>query len=118
MSVIVRGIPQTKRALERVKLEIEAAAPAATKAGGEVVARVMQSNAPRNTGATAGSIAVSTDSLGGGAVAHAGPATAYARFRNFGTVFVSALHWIERSADASIPGVVSAMTELYRAAVK
>jgi HK97 gp10 family phage protein len=111
--VRIFGIPRAKAALRKVELEIQLAAPVAARAGGVAVAREMASLAPQNTGATASSIRVDTD----GPVAHAGPTTPYARFPNFGTVYIAPLHWMEEAAERSHVEIVSAMATAFRAAI-
>jgi hypothetical protein len=58
------------------------------------------------------------DSVGYGATAHVGPTTSYARFREFGTIYVTALHWMEGAALSSIPGIVGRMAAVFKAAVE
>lgn len=117
MSLFVRGIPQTKAALERVRLEIAAASPVATKAGGEIVARDMVARAPRDTGALASSIAVNVVPEADGATASVGPSVPYARFTEFGTVYVTAQHFTAEAAEGSESGIVTAMASIYKAAI-
>ena len=118
MSLFVRGIPRTRLALAAAERAVELAAPTAVRAAGEALAREMVSRAPRATGATASSVRVDVDSLGDGATAHVGPTTSYARFRNFGTVYVSGLHWMEGSADASVGQIVAVQAAIFRAAIE
>ena len=114
----VRGIPQTKAALEKIKLEIEAASPEATKAGGEIVAKAMASRAPRRTGRLASSIRVlEVGSLGDGAVARVGSDAPYDRFVQKGTVFMAAQAYAEDAADSIESAVAAAMAAIYKAAV-
>lgn len=117
MASLVRGIPQTKAALEKAKLEIEAAAPTATKAGAEVVARATASRAPRRTGRLISSIRVSTASLGSGATATVGIDVPYARFPEFGTTYMAGQHFMGDAADSSISGIVSVMAAIYKTAI-
>jgi HK97 gp10 family phage protein len=114
MSLFVRGIPQTKAALARVKAEIEAASPAATRAGGEIVARAMISRAPRDTGRLASSIGVDTSSFGDGAVSKVGADVPYARFVEFGTTFMAAQPFEEEAGNESTSALVTAMVSIYR----
>jgi HK97 gp10 family phage protein len=114
----VRGIPQTKAALAKVKAEIELASPEATKAGGEIVARAMASRAPRRTGRTAASIRVlETSSLGDGAVSRVGAETPYDRFVQKGTVNMAAQPYGEDAADSTPSAVAAAMAAIYKAAI-
>jgi HK97 gp10 family phage protein len=118
MSLFVRGIPATKAALAKVKAEIELAAPEATKAGGEIVARAMVASAPRDTGRLASSIrVVETSSFGDGATSKVGSDVPYARFVEFGTVFMAAQPFAEDAGDSSTSALVTAMASIYRAAI-
>jgi HK97 gp10 family phage protein len=114
----IRGIPQAKAALEKVKLEIEFAAPKATQAGGEIVAKAMASRAPRRTGRLASSIRVlEVASFGEGAVARVGSDVPYARFVEFGTVNMAAQPFEEDAADSTSSAVVAAMAAVFKAAI-
>ncbi|MGH7206839.1 MAG: HK97-gp10 family putative phage morphogenesis protein, partial [Nitrospiraceae bacterium] len=110
----IRGIAQTKAAFAKARAEMEAAAPAASKAAGEVLARTMISRAPRATGATASSIRVDTD----GETAHVGPTMAYARFPEFGTVFISGQHYMTQAADDSQGAIVASIAAILKAALR
>lgn len=109
----LRGTAETKAALARVEAEMKATAPAAARAGAEVVGSAAASNAPRNTGATANSIRVDS----AGETAHVGPTTSWARFTELGTVYVGAQHWLQSAAESSTTGVVSAMASVLKAAI-
>jgi HK97 gp10 family phage protein len=113
----VRGIPQTKAALAKVRAEIELAAPKATQAGGEIVARDMASRAPRNTGRLASGIRVDVSSLGDGAIAKVGSDAPYDRFVQKGTVFMAAQAYGEDAADSTSSAIVAAMAAIFKAAI-
>jgi HK97 gp10 family phage protein len=117
MSVVIRGIPQTKAALARVKVQVEAASPAATRAGGEIVARAMIAGAPRDTGRLASSIQVDTTSIGDGAVSKVGSGVPYDRFVQFGTVFMAPQPYGQSSADSVTTAIVTAMASVFRTAI-
>lgn len=114
MTTIIRGIPQTRAALARVEAEIKVAAPAAARAGAEIIGRAAQSRAPRNTGVTASSITVSSD----GEMARVGPTTAYARFPEFGTVHMAGQHYMQEAADASQGSIVAAVAAILKTAIQ
>lgn len=113
MTTIVRGIPQTKAALARVNAELLAASPAASRAGGEVLARAMMAKAPRNTGRMASGITVSIE----GATAKVGSDVPYARFVEFGTRYMGAQPFEQGAADETTGGIVSAIAAVLRAAI-
>jgi HK97 gp10 family phage protein len=118
MSLFLHGVPQTKAALARVKVEIEAASPAATRAGAEIVARAMISRAPRDTGRLASSIrVVETSSFGDGATSKVGSDVPYARFVEFGTTFMAAQPFEEEAGNESTAALVTAMASIYKAAI-
>lgn len=118
MSVIVRGIPQTKLALKKVQLQIEAAAGPASKAGGEVVQRNMQARAPRRTGFLVSLIGTEVDASGGGAVTKVGSDAPYDRFVQRGTRYMSAQPYGEEAGNASIPGIIEQMAAIFKAAAE
>lgn len=113
MSLIVRGIPQTKAALERVRLEIEAVKGEASKAGGEVLARAMVSRAPRRTGQMASEIGVTMDAD----TAKVGSGANYARFVQSGTRFMSAQPFETEAADETTSSIVAAVAAVLKAAI-
>ncbi|MGH7206894.1 MAG: HK97-gp10 family putative phage morphogenesis protein [Nitrospiraceae bacterium] len=110
----IRGIAQTKAAFAKATAEMEAAAPAASKAAGEVLARAMISRTPRQTGATASSIRVDSEDE----TAHVGPTTSYARFPEFGTVHMSAQHYMMKAADDSQGAIVASIAAILKAALR
>jgi len=112
---MIRGIPATKAALAKVKAEIELAAPKATQAGGEILARAMIASVPRNTGRLASSIrVVDVSSFGDGATARVGSDVPYARFVEFGTTFMAAQPFAEDAADSVPAAIVTAMASIYK----
>lgn len=113
----VHGIPQTKAALAKIRVQVEAASPTAVRAGGEVVQRAMVARAPRDTGALAIGISVDVVSLGEGATAHVGSSASYDRYVQRGTRHMSAQPYGQDAADASHGGVATAMASVYKAAV-
>ena len=117
MTAIVRGIPQTKAALAKIQAEIEFAAPKATQAGGEIVAKAMASRAPRRTGRLASSIRVEVSSFGDGAVAKVGSDAPYDRFVQKGTANMAAQAYGEDAADSTSSAVAAAMAAIYKAAI-
>ena len=114
MTVQIRGIARTNAALLAVAAKMEAAAPFAAQAGAEVVGRQILTRVPRDTGATASSIRVQVD----GEIAHVGPSTIYARFPEFGTVYIPGQHYMEQAAEDSTSAVVSAIATIMKAAVE
>lgn len=112
----LKGTAETKAALAKVRLEIETAAPTATKAGGEVIARSMTSRAPRRTGALASSIRVDVSSSIGGALAKVGTEVPYDRFVQRGTVYMAPQAYGEDAANDTA-GVAAAMAAVYKAAI-
>jgi phage gpG-like protein len=102
---------ETKRALERVRLEIAAAAPTASKAGGAVLARNMQP--PRDTGTLAARIAVVSD----GETAHVGSTVPYDRFVQFGTRNMAAQPYGQQAASDT-SGIVSAIAAVLKTAIR
>lgn len=117
MGFTLRGVAQTKAALAKVQVEIEAASPTAVSEAGKVVASAMSSRAPRDTGRLVSLLAVETDSLGEGATAKVGSDASYDRFVQKGTRNMGAQPYGEDAAQAAAPGVVAAMIAVYRAAL-
>jgi HK97 gp10 family phage protein len=117
MNTILHGLPQTKTALEKAKREIELAAPSAAKAGGEAVARAAASRAPRRTGRLAASIRVETTTLGDGATASVGTDVSYARFPEFGTVYMPGQHFLSDGAKAAEREIVAAAIAVFKSAI-
>jgi HK97 gp10 family phage protein len=113
MSASILGIARTQEAFKRVGIEMDAAAPSAARAGGEVVARAAQARAPRRTGATAASIHVESS----GQTALVGPTTPWAKFPEFGTVYIPAQRYMQDAADSSHTGIVAAMIPIFKAAI-
>jgi len=111
---MIRGIPETKRALARLEDRIKAAAPLAARASGEVLQREMQSRAPRDTGALATSISVDVD----GETARVGAGVDYDRFPHLGTVYQSAQPYGEEGARASTSEIIAAQTAIMRQAAE
>jgi HK97 gp10 family phage protein len=118
MSVRIYGMSRTKAALKRVQAEAEAAAGPASKAGGEIVQREMASRAPSDTGALISMITTDEDSLGSGATTKVGSEAPYDRFVQLGTVHMAAQPYGEQAAAASVPGIIAAMTSIFKAAVE
>jgi HK97 gp10 family phage protein len=110
---MIRGIPQTKAALERVKFEVTAAAPGASRAGGEVVAHNMASRAPRATGRLASSISVDVS----GDTARVGANVPYDRFVQRGTTYMSPQPYGEQAASET-SGVITAIAAVLKAAIR
>jgi HK97 gp10 family phage protein len=117
MTSFIHGMARTKAALAKVKLEVEAASPSAVKAGGEILANTMAAGMPRHTGRMASSVSVNVESMGDGAKAQVGPDVSYARFPNFGTVYLTAQHFMEDAGEAADSPIVTAMASIYRAAI-
>ena len=107
----VHGIPATKRALERVRLRVDAMAPAASKAGGEVVAHNM--HPPRDTGKLAAGIGVTSD----GDTAHVGSSAPYDRFVQYGTTNMAAQPY-GAAAASSTAGVTAAIAAVMKSATR
>jgi hypothetical protein len=104
MSLVIRGMAQTKAALRKAQLQIELATPTAVGQAGGVVAREMANRAMRDTGALANSIGVDVSDD----TARVGASVPYDRY------------WPGyklAAAEASKPGVVAAMIAVYRTAV-
>lgn len=108
------SVAATKAAFLRIEAELLAAAPAASRAGAEIVAREAARRAPRDTGATAASITVTSD----GATAHAGPQTAWARFTEYGTIYISPEHWLLEAGEASTEGIIAAETAIMKVVLR
>ena len=114
MTTRIHGIARTNAALLAVAAKMRVAAPLAAKAGAEVVGRRAIVRAPRDTGATAASIRVEVE----GETAHVGPSTDYARFTEYGTVYIPGQHYMEQAATDSVGDVVSAIAVIIKAAVE
>lgn len=104
-----RSMAQTKAALKAAEVKVAAAAPTAENAGAGVVAREMQSRAPVRTGALRASI----HAEGSSAVAD----VPYAIPVDRGTDHMAAQPFAETGAKAAEPGVVAAMTAVFRTAL-
>ena len=91
---------------------VRAAAPAASRAGGEVLARDMAARAPRRTGKLASSIVVQSD----GDTAHVGSTVPYDRFVQYGTRYVSAQPFETDAADEP-GGIAAAVAAILKAAI-
>jgi hypothetical protein len=109
----VHGIAETKAALLALEARLLAAAPIASRSAAEAFGEGMAAAAPRNTGATAASITVASE----GATAHVGPTTPWARFTEYGTVYITAMAWMERGVDQMRSPALQKMEEVFRAAV-
>ena len=114
----ILGMAETKVALTKARVQVEMAAGPATEAGGLVVAREMVSRAPRDTGRLVSLISTEEDSFGGGATTKVGSDAPYDRFVQRGTRYMAAQPYGEQAALAAIPGVVSSMTGIFKAAVE
>jgi HK97 gp10 family phage protein len=114
MTTVVHGIPEALAALERRKIQAKIATPIATRAGGEVVQGIAQAVAPKDTGALAASITVEME----GDDAQVGPTVEYARFPNYGTVYIRAQHYMETASAVASPIVEAAMAAVYKIAMK
>lgn len=112
MTSRIHGIAETKRALEKVQLQVRAAAPAASRAGGEAVARNLIARVPRRTGRTAASIRVDME----GDTAKVGAETPYDRFVQKGTRYMSAQPYGEEAASETAP-VAAVMSAVMKAAI-
>ena len=118
MTARLLGIAKTKAALAKASIQAEAAAVPATKAGGEIVARQMIARAPRDTGRLVSLIGTDESSLGDGATTRVGSSAPYDRFVQGGTVHMRAQPYGEEAAVASIPGIIAAMTGIFKTAVE
>ncbi len=107
------SVAATRRALERVMLEIVAVAPTASVAGGKIVATDMAAQAPHDTGALASSIVVESD----GATAHVGPTVPYARFVQYGTQFMVAQPFATQAAEDVKSKVVTTIAAYLKAVI-
>lgn len=114
----ILGIARTKAALEKARIEVELAAGPAARAGGEVVAREMVARAPRDTGRLVSLIDVDDSGIGAGATARVGSSAPYDRFVQRGTVYMGAQPYGEQAGLAAIPGIIGAMTGIFKAAVE
>ena len=110
----IKGIGQTTAALLAVRARTEIAAPFASQAGAVAVGRRAIARAPRDTGATAASIRVQVE----GDTARVGPTTGYARFPEFGTVYMPGQHYMQGAADDSVEEVISAIAAVIKTAVE
>jgi len=104
-----RSLEKTEAALKTARLKLEAAAPAAEKAGAEIVAHKMQDRAPVRSGRLRGSI----HAEGSSAVADA----PYAIPVDRGTVHMRAQPFAEDAADASTREIEAAMIAVFRTAL-
>src|SRR6266542_148928 len=86
------GEARLRAHLQRIRLEAEAAAPAAENAMAKVVAGRARVNAPKRTGAGAASI----QAEGSKVIVGKG----YMRFPDLGTVYIRAQHFLERATEA------------------
>jgi HK97 gp10 family phage protein len=118
MTARLLGIAETKAALAKASAQAEAAAGPATQAGGEVVQRQMIARAPRDTGRLVSLISTDESSLGEGATTKVGSAAPYDRFVQKGTKNMAAQPYGEQAAAASVPGIIAAMTSIFKAAVE
>jgi hypothetical protein len=118
MSITLLGVAKTKAALEAAMLQAEAAAGPAAEAGGRVVQAQMASRAPRDTGTLVRLIDIDDSSVGSGATARVGSSAPYDRFVQGGTVYMSANPYGAQAAVASVPGIIAAMTGIFKAAVQ
>jgi HK97 gp10 family phage protein len=114
MSITIRGLPQLRVKLAQVTAEIELVSPIETKAGGEVVARAMIADAPRDTGRTAASIGTQTTAEGTMVGAFGVP---YDHFVQKGTRYMAAQPYGEEAASDVIAEVVTAMASVFKAAI-
>ncbi len=108
-----QSLAATRRALTRVMLEVTAVAPAASEAGGKVLAADMAAKAPRDTGALASSIVVQSE----GETAHVGPTVPYARFVQFGTRYMAAQPFEEEAANDVQARIVTEIAVLLKAII-
>lgn len=118
MTARILGIAKTKAALAKASAQAEVAAGPATKAGGEIVQRQMIARAPRDTGRLVSLITTDESALGQGATTKVGSDAPYDRFVQRGTVHMRAQPYGEQAAAASIPGIIAAMTSIFKAAVE
>jgi HK97 gp10 family phage protein len=118
MTARLLGIAETKAALAKVSAQAEVAAGPATQAGGQVVVRQMVARAPRDTGRLVSLISTDEDSFGEGATTKVGSEAPYDRFVQRGTVYMRAQPYGEQAAAASVPGIIAAMTSIFKAAVE
>ena len=109
----MRGIPETKRALERIDLELKAAAPEASHAGGTVLGRAMVASAPKRTGRLAASIRLTMS----GDTAKVGSDLPYARFVQFGTRYMSAQPFENEAADSTTSSIIAAIAAVMKSAI-
>jgi len=118
MTARLLGIAETKAALAKATVQAEAAAGPATKTSGEIVARQMIARAPRLTGRLVSLITTDESALGEGATTKVGSDAPYDRFVQRGTVYMNAQPYGEQAAAASVPGIIAAMTSIFKTAVE
>jgi HK97 gp10 family phage protein len=118
MTARLLGIAKTKAALAKASAQAEAAAGPATKTGGEIVQRQMIARAPRDTGRLISLITTDESALGQGATTKVGSEAPYDRFVQRGTVHMAAQPYGEQAAAASVPGIIAAMTSIFKTAVE
>lgn len=118
MAMLIRGMAETKAALARLEVEVEVASPKAVEGASKVVASEMASRAPRDTGYLVSVLETDVGSAGEGATAKVGSNAPYDRYVQRGTRYMGAQPYGEQAAAAAAPGVVAAMTAVYKAAVE
>lgn len=107
------GEAKLRAHLLRIAAQVEAAATPAMLASAEVVASRARARAPVDTGALRNSIRARVDAPGR-AVAEA--VVPYARFQEFGTVYVPAVRYL-REAIEPTSGIVGPAIPVFRAAL-
>jgi hypothetical protein len=78
----------------------------------------MVARAPRDTGRLVSLISTDEDASGEGATTKVGSEAPYDRFVQRGTVHMRAQPYGEQAAVASVPGIIAAMTPIFKAAVE
>ncbi len=107
------SVAATKRALERVMIEVTLAAPTASVAAGKVLATDMAAKAPVDTGALASSIVVESE----GETAHVGSTLPYARFVQYGTRYMAAQPFESEAANDVQSRIVTTIAALLKAVI-
>ncbi len=107
------SVAATRRALERVMIEVTVAAPTASVAAGKVLAQDMAAKAPVDTGALANSIVVESE----GETAHVGSTLPYARFVQYGTRYMAAQPFESEAANDVQSRIVTTIAAYLKAVI-
>lgn len=117
--MIVQGVQQTLAAFARKTLQVNKAAPVATRSGAQVVIAAMRARAPKQTGAMAGSIReLGTETDAEGTSTAVGATVDYDRFVQKGTRYMDAQPYGEEAAEMVEAAVATQMGAVMKIAVE